>query len=83
MPVLRGWCGGEDLGQVVREGLLSEPGSKGDRERILENLGGVYAGCTVSPSGRHMPAMWKPQTGIRDSNCELAGMGSAVRAHDM
>lgn len=32
MPVPCGWCGAEDLGQVVREGLLSEPGSKGDCE---------------------------------------------------
>lgn len=78
-----GWCGGEDLCQVVREGLLSEPGSKGDCERILENLGSVYAGCTVSPSGRHIPAVWKPQTGIRDSKCELTGMGSAMRAHGL
>lgn len=44
-----GWCGGEDLCQVVREGLLSEPGSKGDCERILENLGSVLCRMHSKP----------------------------------
>lgn len=60
--------------------------SQDPKEIVSESwrtYGVFYAGCTVSPSGRHIPAVWKPQTGICDSKCELTGMGSAVRAHGM
>lgn len=66
---------------MVREGLLSclSHDPKEMCERIMEIPGGCILCRGTSPSGWHVPAMWK----LSACHMKAADMGSAMRVHDM